>query len=292
MKNYYKNPIIEGADPFVLLYEGTYYLYCTSASDGFLVYSSTDMIKWKNMGYCLKKGDVIGEGGFWAPEVIYHNSLFYMVYVADEHLAIATSKSPLGPFVQDKKGWISNKKAIDGHFFKDDDGKVYLYYVRFDEGNVLYACEMNSDMLTINEKNEVFLFRATNDWELKDCSVVEGPFVLKHDGIYYLTYSANHTRSPYYAVGYATSKKPLGPFKKYENNPILSKTDRVNGVGHHSFTTDHDKKQLICVYHRHFIFNEFTPIIVCIDRAEFEKINSKTTLVIYGPTNTTQPGFN
>jgi len=219
-KGTYQNPLIAGADPFVLTYNGMYYLYATNAEDGFRVFVSEDMARWTDMGYCLKKGDVIGEKWFWAPEVMEKGGKFYMVYVAEEHLAVAESDSPLGPFVQKEKKWLSDRKAIDGHFFRDEDGNVYLYYVRFDNGNVIYAAKMNESLSGFDEENEKFLFRADREWELKDCQVVEGPFVLKHKGKYYLTYSANHTRSEDYAIGYAVSDSPLGPFEKYENNPI------------------------------------------------------------------------
>ncbi len=287
----YVNPIMEGADPFVLYHEGSYYLYATNAtSEGFKVYSSKDMASWKDEGFCLRKEDVMGDQGFWAPEIIYRNGLFYMVYVANEHLGVATSTSPLGPFKQQEKKWLSERQAIDGHFFIDDDGKIYLYYVRFDNGNVLYVTTMSDDMLSIDEENEKFIFRASEDWELKDESVVEGPFILKHNGIYFLTYSANHTRSPYYAIGYATSTSPMGEFVKYEGNPILKMNEEVNGVGHHSFVKT-PKGELVCVYHSHYSKTQFTPRTICLDRARFEVENGKTVLVIEGPTKNPQPAF-
>lgn len=292
-ENLYKNPVLEGADPFVFLYEKKYYLYSTNAPDGFRVFESDDMSVWNDCGYCLKKDDVIGEGGFWAPEVMELNGRFYMVYVADEHIAVATSDSPKGPFVQNEKKWLSEKCAIDGHFFVDDDGSVYLYYVRFDDGNVLYMTKMNDDLTSFDEENEVFLFRAESEWELRDCSVVEGPFVLKHKGKYFLTYSANHTRSPDYAIGYATSDSPYGPFIRYEGNPILCKNEFVNGVGHHSFTTSKDGKELVCVYHSHYSKTQFTPRMTCVDRTEFKTDeNGNDILVINGPTVTEQTAFN
>ena len=147
----YQNPLTVGADPFVLAHEGRYYLYATNADDGFRVLISEDMSEWTDMGYCLKKGDVIGEKWFWAPEIIENNGKFYMVYVAEEHLAIAVSDSPLGPFVQAEKKWLSEEKAIDGHFFRDDDGTVYLYYVRFDNGNVIYMSTMKNDVFRRDE---------------------------------------------------------------------------------------------------------------------------------------------
>ncbi len=291
-KRMYKNPLLEGADPFVLVHDGKYYLYSTNSDDGFRVFVSDDMAVWEDRGYCLKKGDVMGEKWFWAPEIIEKDGKFHMVYVSEEHLAIATSDSPLGPFIQKEKKWLSEEKAIDGHFFTDDDGAVYLYYVRFDSGNVIYMAKMNEDLSGFDEKNERFLLRADMEWELMDCEVAEGPFVLKHKGKYYLTYSANHTRSEYYSIGYAVSDSPYGPFVKYEKNPILHKTNEVNGTGHHSFVRSKDGRDLICVYHCHHSKTEFQPRMVCIDRADFKPADDgDDILVIHGPTTTAQKAF-
>ncbi|MBQ8302235.1 MAG: glycoside hydrolase family 43 protein [Clostridia bacterium] len=290
--NAYQNPLMVGADPFVLNYNGKYYLYATNTDDGFRVYVSENMAEWRDMGYCLKKGDVIGERWFWAPEVMEKDGKFYMVYTSEEHLAIATADNPLGPFVQTEKKWLSEEKAIDGHFFADDDGSVYLYYVRFDGGNVIYMSKMNEEISCLDEGNERFLLRADEEWEIKDCEVAEGPFVLKHNGKYYLTYSANHTRSEDYAIGYAVSDSPFGPFRKYKGNPILHKTEDVNGTGHHSFVRSLDGEELICVYHRHQSKRDFQPRMVCVDRAEFTSNDGgDDILVIYGPTTTPQKSF-
>ena len=64
-----------GADPFVLAHGGRYYLYSTNADDGFRVFASEDMAQWTDMGYCLKRGDVIGEKWFWAPEILEKDSV-------------------------------------------------------------------------------------------------------------------------------------------------------------------------------------------------------------------------
>ncbi len=282
----FNNPYMEGADPFLLLYDNTYYLYATDAQDGFRVFVSRNLTEWEDVGYCLRKGDAIGDSGFWAPEVTVRNGKFYMVYVADEHLAVACADSPLGPFVQQEKKWLSEEKAIDGHFFTDDDGTVWLYYVRLRNGNEIYAAKMNDVLSTMDEANETFLLKAEEEWECKDCLVAEGPFVLKHKGKYYLSYSANHTRSPYYAVGYAVADSPCGPFVKYKGNPILHKDARVNGVGHHSFAQSLDGKSLICAYHCHYSKTQFSPRLVCFDYARFagNPDGGADLLVIDGPT--------
>ena len=288
----YLNPLMEGADPFILTHDGKYYLYATNANDGYKVFVSDNLAEWTDMGYCLKNTDVMGDKWFWAPEILYRNNQFYMVYSSEEHLGVAISKSPLGPFVQEEKKWLINDLAIDGHFFVDEDGEVYLYYVKLDGTNQIYVAKMNDDLLSLQQETETFLIKAEAEWETIDCLVTEGPFVLKHNGKYFLTYSANHTRNENYAVGYAVSDSPFGPFVKYEKNPILHKTSEVHGTGHHSFTLSLDKKDLICVYHRHCSTEVFQPRLVCVDRAGFEKNEAgQDILVVYGPTNSPQKHF-
>ena len=68
-----------------------------------------------------------------------------------------------------------------------------------------------------------------------------------------MMYSANFFGGANYAVGYAVSENPLGPFRKADNNPVLQKNTAqggiVTGTGHNSVTTSRDGKQLYCVYH-------------------------------------------
>lgn len=283
----YRNPVWEGADPFVFLHEGTYYFYVSNGDEGYRVLTSDDLVNWQDHGPCLSREDVQGDRWFWAPEVTEQDGKFYMVYTAEEHIGIAVADSPLGPFKQATPRWLSERNAIDGSFFKDEDGQVYLYYVRFDGGNVIYGAKLH-DMLTLDEEGEQRLIAAEAEWETRDCLVAEGPFMLKHNGKYYLTYSANHFRTPDYAVGYAVADTPLGPFKKYEGNPILKKNEGIVGTGHHCFTTSKDGKQLICVYHCHHNREEIHPRMTCIDPAEF---TADGTLLIHGPTYDEQPSL-
>ncbi len=304
MKKQLKNPQFPCADPFVLNHEGKYYLYGTTDAqnlapyfntegeqeEGIRVFVSDDLCNWTYLGFALKRGDVIGDKWFWAPEIAYRNGKFYMVYTANEHVGIAVADKPEGPFTQEEKRWISDDFIIDGHFFFDTDGSAYLYYVRliYETGNTIFGARLKENLTEVDFSTEKQLIKAEADWETIDCLVTEGPFVLKHNDIYFLTYSANHTRSPYYSVGYASSSKPLGPFKKYDTNPILKMTREIVGVGHHSFTTSKKDGSLICVYHCHNSPVEFTPRLLCFDKAEFKSDGYKTVLNILGPTTKKQ----
>lgn len=296
------HPLFLGADPFILCYEGKYYIYPTTQSgdemqkndfyltgeekDGIMVYVSENLTDWECKGYALTNKDVMGDKWFWAPEVTYKDGKFYMAYSAEEHMAVAVANHPLGPFKQEKKCWLSEEKGIDGHIFIDEDGQVYFYYVRFDNGNKIMVAKMSEDFLSIDESTETFLIEAEKPWETIDCLVTEGPFVLKHKGMYYLTYSANHTRCQDYAVGYAIADSPWGPFKKYEGNPILHKKGDIVGVGHHSFARLEDGR-ILCSYHCHCSKDEFLPRKVCLDWARFEENpeGGYDILVIDGPTS-------
>ncbi len=289
----YKNPVFgeeQAADPGVLYWDGTYYCYSTSAPIGYYVYTSTDLVNWKNEGLCCEAAWGIDKAGYyWAPEVVEHNGKFYMIMSVDEHLGFAVADSPLGPFIPEET-WLFNK-TIDGHIFIDDDGRAYLFYVSWRDGHEygIYGCELEDDIVTVKPNTEVHLLSPKESWEKVDGGVTEGPFVLKHNGVYYLTYSGTGYTSPSYAVGYATSDSPLGEYTRYNGNPILSYTSKLYGPGHHSFTTSPDGSELIIVYHVHSSTTEVHPRKICIDRARFVPTESGIDrLEIYGPTHTSQ----
>lgn len=249
------------ADPYILLYDGMYYAYGTSGDNGFEVYTSDDLETWKrSSAMALNKQDSYADRWFWAPEVYYVEKAkkFYLFYSADEHICVATSDSPYGPFVQDEKKPIREEKSIDTSVFFDDDGKAYLYFVRFTDGNVIWVAELNDDLKSIKEETLTQCFAAEEPWELILPKVVEGPSVIKQGDTYYLMYSANGYTSQDYAVGYATSKSPFGPWKKYEKNPILHNYKGLVGVGHGAPFIDKEGKMRY-VFHAHKSTTEIHP---------------------------------
>ena len=210
------------ADPFVLYYEGKYYAYGTRVN-GFEVYISEDLKQWKrNNIKALSPENSWGTKWYWAPEVYYVKSknLFYMFYSVEEHICVATSTSPEGPFIQrERQPIVADEKGIDTSFFIDDDGTPYLYYVRFTGGNVIWVAEMNDDLTSIKKETLTKCISATEPWEKKQGTIAEGPSLLKKG-------------NTYYAVGYATASSPKGPWTKYSGNPILRRDkDAAKSVG-------------------------------------------------------------
>ncbi|QEC79966.1 family 43 glycosylhydrolase [Mucilaginibacter ginsenosidivorax] len=244
------------ADPTIFYDNRTYYLYGTGSPDGFAVYTSNDLENWKREDKpALLKSDSYGLKSFWAPQVFKYRGKYYMAYAADEHIAIAVSDSPLGPFTQRVHQPITEPgKQIDPFIFKDADGKLYLYHVRLDKGNRIYVARLKDDLSDIDSSTLMECIHADQGWENTAASgwpVAEGPTVTKINNLYYLFYSANDFRNIDYAVGYATSASPTGPWTKYMGNPILSrKNTGQNGSGHGDlFTTKNG--ELFYVFHTH-----------------------------------------
>ncbi|MEN8157572.1 MAG: glycoside hydrolase family 43 protein [Bacteroidota bacterium] len=273
------------ADPFILQHEEKYYLYGTDdvspdVDMGFKVYVSDNMVEWSDPqgvgdgGRALMASDSWGNWGFWGAEVYKKDSMFYMFYTVEEHLAVAISNSPLGPFRQEVQKPFRYIREIDGHMFVDEDGKAYLYYVSFENSsNEIFVEELNDDWLSTKPETKTRCIWWTQTWENSDPNydqwpVAEGSAVLKHQGVYYLFYTANHFLSPNYAVGYATSDSPLGPWIKYDDNPVLEKTRKLIGTGHCSFVRS-PNDELYMVYHAHKSPSIPLPRKMCFDRGEF-----------------------
>ncbi|MCF0196412.1 MAG: family 43 glycosylhydrolase [Bacteroidaceae bacterium] len=249
------------ADPTIFYENGYFYLTGTSrVGSGFNMYRSTDLVHWTAVGnakdgLALWKEDTYGTGNFWAPQIFKHNDKYYFAYASDEQIGIAESDSPMGPFKQQDIHCITNTtKQIDPFLFRDDDGTVYLYYVRLDGSNSLYVAKMKEDMSDIST-DPTFCLRATdNTWEhtknYTTYKVTEGPTVIKDGGYYFLLYSCNDYHDIDYAVGYAYSKSPTGPWTKV-NRPFLSRHNTgMNGSGHGDLFQD-GEGQWYYVFHVH-----------------------------------------
>src|SRR5215210_7843326 len=171
----YANPLdVILADPFVLRHGDTYYLYGTSAKDGFHVWSSKNLVDWRDHGYCLQRAPAdYGRRRFWAPEAFEHGGKFYLHYSVvgrkvSHRIVLAVADSPLGPFRETKAPWFESDKAIiDSHVFKDDDGHLYLYYVLDCSENgdsEIYVRKISPDV-TVIDRSAKFCAKPSQTWE-------------------------------------------------------------------------------------------------------------------------------
>jgi xylan 1,4-beta-xylosidase len=275
------------ADPAIFYHDDIYYIYGTGGqglpNQGIPVYVSTDLIQWDvpdgaGGGFALKAEDAFGDRGFWAPQVFRHDDKFYIAYTANESIAMAVSDYPYGPFKNpDMLPFEAPVRMIDPFVFFDDDGKIYLYHVRVHQGNRLFVAEMNPDMMSIKTETLVECITAEEPWEdtaNASWKVVEGPTVIKHNGLYYMLYSANHFRNPDYAVGYAVSDSPYGPWKKAPDSPIIhGSMFNESGAGHGDVFFD-GQGNMFYVFHTHFSHTEIGPRRSAIVELEFVKDNN------------------
>ena len=241
-------------------------------------------------------------------------------------IGVAVADKPTGPFIDviNKPVFDPGYPIIDANVFFDNDGRLYLYYSRcaykhpvksevagwaknkgwFDEveESWVYGVELKPDFSGVIGK-PVLLLRPPSTmkdkqagWESRSVTSkevnrrwTEGSVTFRNGDTYYIMYSANYFGGKNYAVGYATSKSPLGPFEKSADNPILSKNvDKggiVTGTGHNSVTYSPDGKEMFCVYHGRTTATG-DDRVVFIDRM---KIAQGGRLVVEGPTTDPQP---
>ena len=294
----YTNPVQAAcADPVIKMFDGVYYAYCTYTPDfprmtrGIRLYTSKNLVDWQDRGFVLENKDSWGDWGFWAPDIVKKDGVYYLYYAAAERMCVAMADTPLGPFVQKVKEPVKpDSIKIDGHVFQDDDGQRYFYYVHFNNSNEIWGGKLNDDMVSVDKSSLKLMVKPDQAWEQHMARVTEGPEVIKHKGIYYLTYSGSHFESPEYAVGYATAESPLGPWKKYEYNPIMKSTAYAHGTAHHTLTKSPDGKDMFIVYHRHNTLSKTEPRAMSIDRIQFvPQEDGPDILEIWGPTSSPQP---
>ncbi|WP_413669018.1 family 43 glycosylhydrolase [Mucilaginibacter sp. Mucisp86] len=251
------NPIIPGyfADPTVRKFGDTYYIYATTDGNGgghgpSQVWTSKDFVNWTMHDMNWPTSNY-----YWAPDVINGNDgKYYMYYCQPVDIYGASSTSPTGPWtplLPDGKSIIPNYFipgviTLDGQTFKDDDGKIYMFWGTWgiypDHGCGVGL--LNPDMHTFAKTAKI------PNTIAKD--FFEAPFMFKRKGIYYFTYSSGLCEDSTYRVQYAISKTgPMGPFEFGKNNPVLSTNSdgTIHGPGHESVVQVGD--DFYMVYHRH-----------------------------------------
>ena len=294
----YANPLdVIIADPFVLRHGDTYYLYgTTDARQGFRVFTSSNLIDWRQRGFAFRKeDDDFGQRHFWAPEVFEHKGKFYLHYTAaskdhSQRIVLAEGDAPLGPFKEIKGPWFESKLCIiDSHVFKDADGQLYLYYVLDCSENgdsEIYVRKLSDDLVV--SKEDHFCAKPSQPWEGTQWN--EAPYVFKRGGTYVMTYSANCYVDTFYSIGYATAPSPLGPWTKAAENPILRHTKHVTGPGHNALVESPDGNELLFVYHTQQLLAGGPKRHLAIDRMRvIEEPGKPLRLSVDGPSVAPRP---
>lgn len=249
-----QNPIVQTwftTDPAPLSYGDKVYVYVGHDEDkadffwmyDWRIYSSSDMVNWTDHGTQLSLSSFSwADDRAWAAQAIERNGKFYWYICAHSRLAggmaigVAVSDSPTGPFhdaigkpLFDNGSWDN----IDPTVFIDDDGQAWIYW-----GNPrVYHAKLNKDMIsfdgevkTLDMTEETFggpvLSQREKGKQYKD-SYVEGPWIMKREGLYYLLYAAGGVPEH---ISYSTAPSPDGPWTY--RGPIMPLEDTRSFTNH------------------------------------------------------------
>jgi hypothetical protein len=178
--------------------------------DAYHVFSTDDMITWKDHGEILNSSQVDWgrkEGGFmWAPDCAYKNGMYYFYFPHPSgtdfkktwKIGVATSTKPDSDFkVQTYIKGIES--LIDPCVFIDDDGQAYFYH---GGPKVAHCYKLKENMMEIDSERHII--------EGLD-GFREGLFIFKRKDIYYAIYPDDFPK--FNKMRYAISDNPLGPFE-------------------------------------------------------------------------------
>lgn len=243
----------EAADPSLVRFQGDYWLFA-SKSGGF--WRSRDLLSWEFIASTnLPVED-------YAPDV----------RVIDNWLYFASSRKGVpGPIFRSRDPANDQWELVaepfpfwDPNMFQDDDGRVYLYWGCSNREPILGVELDRKTMLPLGEP--VALISQNQDkygWERKSENNtvanpphIEGAWMTKHAGRYYLQYAAPGTEFNVYGDGVYVGDTPLGPFVYAANNPVSYKPGGfITGAGHGSTFSDVDGNwwhiSTMCVSLRH-----------------------------------------
>lgn len=233
------------ADPVIVNYKGDYYLFSTNQWG---YWWSSDLFHWKFMPRKFLRPWNKGYDELCAPAVgIISDTMIVFGSTYTRNFTIWMSTDPKAnewkPLVDSFGigGW-------DPAFFTDDDGRLYMYNGS-SNAYPLYGIELDRKTLQpIGTRTELALLHPWRfGWqrfgEYYDNTFldpfIEGSWMTKHGGKYYLQYGAPGTEFSGYADGVVVGDGPLGPFDKPQSDPFsFHPGGFARGAGHGSTFAD------------------------------------------------------
>jgi len=262
----FTNPVaVDGADPWVINHNGTYY-YCYSKDDAIWINKSDDLIKAVQMeGLEVWKPPFGTEYSkeIWAPELHLIQGKWYIYFAADDgnnenhrmYVLESLTDDALGEYLfKGKISDSSDKWAIDGTILEYNKKHYFIWSGWEGDVNVqqnLYIAEMENPWTIKGER--VKISEPEYEWEKVGNPLInEGPEILKNDDTVFIIYSASGSWTDNYCLGKLTltSENPLeeNVWIKYPS-PVFSGTSSVISPGHASFTKSPDESEDWIIYH-------------------------------------------
>lgn len=226
-----------GADPAVVEFRGEYYMFVTR-THGY--WHSTDLQNW----------NFINPGENWYPQGCnapaahnYKDSVLYVCGDPSGVMSVLYTDNPKSGNWKATPAIITNLQDPD--LFLDDDGSAYMFWGSSNKWPIR-GMKLNKNHRFIQEGEKLELFNLDPEkhgWERfgenhADTVLggyIEGPWLTKHNGRYYMQYAAPGTQFNVYGDGVYVGKSPLGPFEYAAHNPFCYKPGGfATGAGHGS----------------------------------------------------------
>lgn len=226
-----------GADPAVVEFRGEYYMFVTR-THGY--WRSKDLQNW----------EFVRPGKNWYPQGCnapaahnYKDSVLYVTGDPSGSMSVLYTDDPASGNWEATPAILHNLQDPD--LFIDDDGKAYMFW---GSSNVYpirgMELDRNHRFIQKGEVKELFnLDMAKHGWERfgenhTDTVLggyIEGPWLTKHNGKYYMQYGSPGTEFNVYADGVYVADHPMGPYTYQRHNPVSYKPGGyMNGAGHGS----------------------------------------------------------
>lgn len=225
-----------GADPAVVKFRNEYYMFVTR-SMGY--WHSTDLLNWT----FITPEKWYFEGSNAPAAHNYKDSVLYVTGNPSGSMSILYTDDP-------KRGDWKAVPAIlhnlqDPDLFIDDDGQAYMFWgssnkfpIRaktLDRKQRFKPSEKTYELFNLDMEKHGWERFGENHADTVLGGYIEGPWMTKRNGIYYLQYAAPGTEFNVYGDGVYMSESPLGPYRYAPNNPVFYKPGGfINGAGHGS----------------------------------------------------------
>jgi beta-xylosidase len=211
-------------------------------SPQFPLFRSTDLQHWTRAGAIFPHQPEWAAGSFWAPELVIDHGEILVYYVGRKRggplcVAVGTALAPAGPWTDQGPIVCEPDGSIDPAFARDETGKPFLIWK--EDGNSerrptpIWAQPLNEDLLHLAGDKTRVLVNEPESWE---GGVVEAPYILRHDGRFYMFYAGNACcgTACNYAEGVARADHLLGPWTKDPAKPIVRPNGTWKCPGHGS----------------------------------------------------------
>ncbi len=274
-------------DPVIIKHKDTYYVFCTGGGRGNAgivpIRTSKDLIHWTTAGMVFPdlpawaKTEIPGARGAWAPDISFYGGKYRLYYAVstfgsrNSAIGLATNRT-LDPkdadykwvdeglvlrSYQDKDDW----NAIDPNLVVEDEKNVWLNWGSFWGGIKMRRIDPETGKLSTTDTKMYSLCSRERAQPVNGS--VEGSFIVKHDGYWYLFVSYDRCcrgAQSTYNVVVGRSKEITGPYVDGAGKPLTegggtkvieATTPNWRGPGHEAVLQEPDGQDYLIFHAYH-----------------------------------------